>query len=68
MEIESESAIVVLHDKILLAVLANMRAKRRTLSSATFRLAGIYLNYLTGRLPYSHAVYETVKGAVLKEI
>jgi hypothetical protein len=68
MDIESEGKILTFHDKILKAVLMNMREKKKVLCSAAFRLAGLYLNYLAGRLPFSHSVYEPVRHAVLAEI
>ena len=68
MDIEAESSYVVLHEKLLLAVLANMRTKKKGLCSAAFRLAGIYLQYLNSRLPYSHLTFEQVTGQVVKEI
>ena len=68
MDIEAAGSYIVLHDKLLKAVLANMRTKKKVLCSAAFRLAGLYLNHLGGRLPFSHQQYEAVKEQVLREI
>jgi len=68
MDIEAAGSFIALHDKLLKAVLANMRTKKKVLCSAAFRLAGLYLNHLSGRLPFSHQQYEAVKEQVLREI
>jgi hypothetical protein len=68
MDIESEAKVIVFHEKILLAVLNNMRARKKALSTAAFRLAGVLISYLSMKLPFSHLPYEQVKSKVLKEI
>ena len=68
MDIEPETKLLTFHDKLLAAVLGNMRAKKKVLCSAAFRLAGLYLNYLASHFPFSHNVYQLVKGKVIGEI
>lgn len=68
MDIDAEGKLLAFNNKVLDAVVLNMRAKKKVLCSAAFRLAGLYLNYLAGRLPYSHPVYESVKTKILNEI
>lgn len=68
MDIESDSKLLVFHSRLLDAVLFNMKAKKKVLCSAAFRLAGLYLNYLAGHLPFSHTTYEAVKAQIVSEI
>ena len=63
------SNIVVLHEKILKAIMFNMRAaKKRALCTAAFRLAGIYLNYLYNNLPSAQSVFDIVQNEVINVI
>jgi hypothetical protein len=68
MDLDSENKLLIFNSKLLDAVVFNMRVKKKVLCSAAFRLAGLYLNYLSGRLPYSSPVYEAVKTKILNEI
>jgi hypothetical protein len=68
MDMESESGLHLIPDKIMKAVMMNMRVKKKVLSSSSFRLAGIYLKYLWDRLPYSSNIFEQVKAEIVKEV
>jgi hypothetical protein len=67
-DLDSDNKRLIFKSKLLDAVVFNISVQKNVIYSAAFRLAGLYLNYLSGRLPYSSPVYEAVKTKILNEI